>query len=112
MASIALDVEPEPLESRNFKPMMRVVQFTPTTPMPLLPTAPTVPDVCVPWPLSSAGTHENAIALNPCDPAGQVIERAGEPVNVTVNEDGAVQIFAARSVCVKSTPLSTMPTTL
>src|SRR4051794_31738764 len=39
MALIAREYGPEPEESRNFKPMMRVVQFTPTTPVPLFPVA-------------------------------------------------------------------------
>src|SRR5262245_10858282 len=93
IALIASAVDPDPEESRNFNPMMRVVQFTPTTPAPLFPTAPMVPDVCVPWPWSSIGLHENVIALKPCDPAGQVIERIVVPGNVTVNCDGAVHMF-------------------
>src|SRR5258708_24219161 len=98
IASTALEVDPDPVESRNFSGMMRVVQFTPTTPRPLLPTAPIVPDVCVPWPWpgSSTGSHENAIASKPCEPLGHVIVRVdGAVPHVTVNADGAVQMFAA-----------------
>src|SRR6266516_4775751 len=108
MAFTASLVKPDPDALMNFSPMMRVVQLTPVTPTPLFPTAPIVPDVCVPWPLSSAGLHENAIALNPCDPAGHVI---GLPPTVTVNAAGADHMFAARSGCVYSTPVSTTPTT-
>src|SRR3981081_689704 len=106
MASMASPTEPEPDASRNFSAMIRVVQLTPVTPMLLFPTAPIVPDVCVPWPASSAGSHEDVIALKPCDPAGHVI---GPLERVTVNVAGADHMLAARSGCVYWTPVSTTP---
>ena len=78
-------------------PMIRVVQFTPTTPSRLLPVAPMVPDTCVPWLWSSIGSQVRLIALKPCVPAAQV---TGVPPTSTVNDEGAVHIFAARSWCV------------
>src|SRR5262245_15592096 len=93
-ALIASAVVPVPLASRNFDAMIRVVQLTPTTPLPLLPRAPIVPDTCVPWPLSSHGSHVLVIALKPCVPAGQVMSW---PLMVTLNAAGAVQMFPTRS---------------
>src|SRR5436309_13690058 len=113
IASIASESVPLPLASKTFEAMMLAVQFTPTTPRPLLPTAPIVPETCVPWPLSSAGLQENAIALNPCEPAGHVIVLADDPEpQVTVKAVGAVHMLAARSGCEYSTPVSMTPTTL
>src|SRR5712691_9655246 len=71
MALIASAVVPLPAEFRNFSPMMRVVQFTPTTPTPLFPTAPMVPETCEPWLLSSRGLHVLLMALKPWVPAAQ-----------------------------------------
>lgn len=48
IALIASAVVPLPTESRNLRPMIEVVQFTPTTPSALLPAAPMVPETCVP----------------------------------------------------------------
>jgi len=48
MASIAADVKPVPVESRNFKPITLLFQLTPVTPSPLLPAAPIVPATWVP----------------------------------------------------------------
>src|SRR5437773_1983382 len=93
IASIAPAVDPLPLASRNFAPMMLAIQFTPTTPDPLLPRAPIVPDTCDPWSLSSRGLHVLVMALKPCVPAAQLIV----PPMLTVNAVGADQTFAARS---------------
>src|SRR5262249_24097937 len=109
MALIALAVVPVPVASRNLEPMMLAVQFTPTTPRALLPTAPTVPETCEPWLLSSAGLQVLVIALKPCEPAGQVMER---PPMLTEKVAGADQAFALRSGCVESMPGSTTVTTL
>src|SRR5258706_15238530 len=93
---IASEVLPLPPELRNLMVMMLAVQLPPTTPMVLLPFAPMVPDVCVPWLLSSIGSHVLRIALKPCVPAAQVIV---DPPMVTVKLDGADQTLAARSWC-------------
>src|SRR5215831_567043 len=97
MALTASAVEPLPLAFRNFAPMMLVVQFTPTTPTPLLPAAPIVPETCVPWLLSSIGSHVMVKALKPCVPAAHVIFT---PPTVTEKLVGADHTFAARSWCV------------
>src|SRR5713101_9046927 len=94
IALIAFEMLPLPPESRNLLAMMLAVQLTPTTPTPLLPLAPMVPDVCVPWLLSSIGSHVFKIALKPCVPAAQVIV---VPPIVTVKFEGADQTLAARS---------------
>src|SRR5438093_1329509 len=96
IASIASAIVPVPAVLRAFDAMMLVVQFTPTTPRLLLPTAPIVPETCVPWPLSSRGSHVLVIALKPCAPAGHVIVW---PPMTTLKENGADQTFAARSGC-------------
>src|SRR6476619_6177949 len=100
IASTAAAVLPLPLASRNFNPMRRVVQFTPTTPVALLPTAPIVPDTCVPWMLSSLGSHDWVMALYPCEPAAQEIVAPLPPASFTLNAVGADQMLAARSGCV------------
>src|SRR5216683_1919926 len=94
IALIALLVDPIPVESRNFAPIMAAVQLTPTTPRLLLPTAPIVPDTCVPCWLSSNGLQVLVIALNPWLPAGQVI--AAPPI-FTVNALGADHTLVAKS---------------
>src|SRR5262249_60919253 len=96
MALIALAVVPVPVASRNLEPMMLAVQFTPTTPRALLPTAPTVPETCEPWLLSSAGSQVLVIALKPCEPAGQVMER---PPMLTENVAGARQTYTGKYRC-------------
>ena len=53
--------------------MMLAVQFTPATPAPLLPTAPMVPATCVPWSLSSLGSHGLGDRVEPVRPG-----RAGD----------------------------------
>ena len=88
---------PLPLALRNFTPINWVIQFTPTTPMPLPAAAPMVPATCVPWLWSSMGSQVSAMALKPCEPAGQVIET---PPTVTENGAGADQRLPARSGCV------------
>src|SRR5262245_15916952 len=93
-ALIASAIVPLPLASRNLMPITLAIQFTPTTPSPLFPTAPIVPETCVPWLWSSIGLQVIAMALKPCDPAGQVI---GTPPIVTVYGAGADQTLAARS---------------
>src|SRR5258708_36647519 len=94
MALIASVVVPLPAELRNFKPMILVVQFTPTTPAVLLPTAPIVPETWVPWLWSSMGSQVFVIALNPWVLAAQVTL---VPPTVTVKPAGADQTLAARS---------------
>ena len=66
-ASTTLAEVPLPAASCDLIAMMRTVQFTPTTPLPLLPTAPIVPDVCVPCEklLSSSGSESWLIVSTP-----------------------------------------------
>src|SRR2546427_11587523 len=94
IALMAPAVEPLPLASRTFAPMMLASQLTPTTPTALLPVAPIVPDVCDPWLLSSSGLHVLLMALKPCVPAAHVIK---SPPTFTVNAAGADQTLAVRS---------------
>src|SRR2546422_5971773 len=96
IALIASTSVPVPSALKAFDAMMLAVQFTPTTPRLLLPTAPIVPETCVPWPLSSGGSHVFVIALKPCVPAAQVIVW---PPLTTEKDVGADQTFAARSGC-------------
>src|SRR5476649_906503 len=94
MASIASAVVPEPLAPRNFAAMMLAVQLTPATPTALLPDAPIVPATCVPWLLSSIGSHVFSSALYPCVPAAHAM---ATPPMVTLNGAGADQMLAVRS---------------
>ena len=55
-ALMAAAVVPPPLESRNFKAMIRTFQLTPATPTELFPTPPMVPEQWEPWLLSSMGS--------------------------------------------------------
>ena len=97
IALTAFATVPTPVPSRNFTPIIRVVQFTPAMPILLLPTAPMVPATCVPWPKSSIGSQLFRMALKPWEPAGQLIVL---PAIVTENGAGAAQMFGARSLCV------------
>ena len=47
-AAMASAIVPLPVSSMNLIPIMRAVQLTPATPIPLSPTAPMVPATCVP----------------------------------------------------------------
>src|SRR5262249_23351371 len=94
IASMASATVPTPVASRNFAAIIVAVQLTPATPLPLFPTAPIVPATCVPWPLSSYGSHVRVMALKPCVPMSQWI---GWPPIVTVNGIGADHTFAAGS---------------
>jgi hypothetical protein len=76
---------------------MLAVQFTPVTPAVLFPAAAIVPATCVPWLLSSLGSHVFVIALKPRVPDPQ---RIATPPIVTVKAVGAFHTFAARSRCV------------
>src|SRR6266568_3274793 len=89
MAETAPLVEPEPLALRNLSAISRVVGLTPITPRPLFPTAPIVPETCVPWRLSSIGSHVAVMTLYPCVPPGQ-------PLSCVALD----QMLAARSGCV------------
>src|SRR3954466_1955293 len=70
------------------------LKATPATPLPLLVFAVIVPEVCVPWPLSSAHPllmEPDSSGTTPCD----VAQSATLP---------------ARSSCVDRIPVSTIPT--
>ena len=49
-ATTASEIEPLPLESRNFIDISFTTQLMPAIPVPLLTAAPIVPATWVPWP--------------------------------------------------------------
>ena len=92
----ASEMRPEPPEPRNLSDITWTFQLIPAIPIPLLAEAPIVPATWVPCPKSSRppATQEPFMHVNPC-----------------VLSDGFVQMFACRSGCVKSMPVSMTATT-